>query len=109
MRQNRFGVALVAIALVVVACGGGSDVGAAPDGEVAAAESLPSVDQSTMPDEPGLKGDTAATTGASPAERPAPDPSREIAPDFSLNLGDGSTFVLSEETRPVFMVFWAEW
>ena len=44
-----------------------------------------------------------------PTERPAPDPNREIAPDFSLGLSDGSTFVLSEETRPVFMVFWAEW
>lgn len=32
-----------------------------------------------------------------------------IASDFSLRLGDGSTFTLSEETRPVFMVFWAEW
>lgn len=31
------------------------------------------------------------------------------APDFSLMLGDGSTFTLSEETRPVFIVFWAEW
>lgn len=32
-----------------------------------------------------------------------------VAPDFSLALGDGSTFTLSEEARPVFMVFWAEW
>lgn len=31
------------------------------------------------------------------------------APDFSLELGEGGTFTLSEETRPVFMVFWAEW
>lgn len=31
------------------------------------------------------------------------------APDFSLELGEGGTFTLSEESRPVFMVFWAEW
>jgi hypothetical protein len=31
------------------------------------------------------------------------------APDFTLQLGDGGTFTLSAETRPVFMVFWAEW
>lgn len=33
----------------------------------------------------------------------------DVAPDFSLPLGDGGTFVLSEEARPVFLVFWAEW
>ncbi len=31
------------------------------------------------------------------------------APDFTLALGDGRSFTLSEETRPVYMVFWAEW
>lgn len=31
------------------------------------------------------------------------------APDFTLALGNGGTFTLSEESRPVFMVFWAEW
>jgi hypothetical protein len=32
-----------------------------------------------------------------------------VAPDFALGLGDGGTFVLSEEARPVYLVFWAEW
>jgi hypothetical protein len=31
------------------------------------------------------------------------------APDFTLELGAGGTFTLSQETRPVFLVFWAEW
>lgn len=31
------------------------------------------------------------------------------APDFTLALGNGGTFTLAEESRPVFMVFWAEW
>jgi hypothetical protein len=31
------------------------------------------------------------------------------APDFSLALGEGGSFTLSEETRPVFLLFWAEW
>jgi hypothetical protein len=44
--------------------------------------------------------DSASTTAADGAT---------VAPDFSLALGDGSTFTLSEEARPVFMVFWAEW
>ncbi len=34
---------------------------------------------------------------------------RNAAPDFTLELGDGGTFVLSEEARPVYLVFWAEW
>ncbi|HEY5579239.1 MAG TPA: hypothetical protein VIL12_06085 [Acidimicrobiia bacterium] len=46
---------------------------------------------------------TTASTGAS---EPSLGPS---APDFSLTLGDGETFVLSLEQKPVYMVFWAEW
>lgn len=44
-------------------------------------------------------------------EEPSGEPAvaAEAAPDFSLDLGEGGTFTLSEETRPVFMVFWAEW
>jgi hypothetical protein len=34
---------------------------------------------------------------------------RPVAPDFTLGLGDGGTFVLSEEARPIYLVFWAEW
>lgn len=44
--------------------------------------------------------DSASTTAAD---------GDSVAPDFSLALGDGSTFTLSEEARPVFLVFWAEW
>ena len=31
------------------------------------------------------------------------------AADFTLELGSGGTFVLSEQTKPVLAVFWAEW
>lgn len=31
------------------------------------------------------------------------------AADFTLELGTGGTFVLSEQTEPVLVVFWAEW
>jgi thiol-disulfide isomerase/thioredoxin len=34
---------------------------------------------------------------------------REPAPDFTLALGDGGTFTLSESDKPVYLVFWAEW
>jgi len=32
-----------------------------------------------------------------------------LAPDFSLDLADGTTFTLSAEQKPVYLVFWAEW
>ncbi|MDE0132848.1 MAG: hypothetical protein OXM62_00110 [bacterium] len=33
----------------------------------------------------------------------------EPAEDFNLNLQTGGTFVLSEQTTPVLLFFWAEW
>jgi len=36
-------------------------------------------------------------------------PAGKPAPDFTLTLSDGTDFTLSSETRPVYMVFWAEW
>jgi cytochrome oxidase Cu insertion factor (SCO1/SenC/PrrC family) len=64
-------------------------------------------------------GDTAATTQApaapsatttAPEAAPqAPATEGPAAPDFSLDLADGSQFVLSDEQKPVYLVFWAEW
>lgn len=45
---------------------------------------------------PGTTGAPLTTTAAT-------------APDFALALGDGGTFRLSEEQKPVYLVFWAEW
>jgi hypothetical protein len=50
-----------------------------------------------------------ATEGSKPAPAPEPDSDRPLAPDFELTLGDGGTFALSAETKPVYLVFWAEW
>lgn len=61
---------------------------------------------------------SAVPTVPTDTTRPAPTrtvpstttvPAGEPAPDFALELGNGGTFLLSEEARPVFMVFWAEW
>ncbi len=63
------------------------------------------------------------TTESSPAPTDPPDEAtttsqsqatdttsgRPLAPDFTLELGDGGTYVLSEGERPVYLVFWAEW
>lgn len=34
---------------------------------------------------------------------------REVAPDFTLELGDGGSYTLSQGEKPVYLVFWAEW
>ena len=52
------------------------------------------------------------TTPSPSTTLPASDPEPSLgpaAPDFSLTLGNGDTFVLSREQKPVYMVFWAEW
>ena len=46
-----------------------------------------------------------APTTTSEAVEPAGSP----APDFALELSDGSAFVLSAHQKPVYLVFWAEW
>lgn len=112
MQRRRLVTLLAGFALVLAACGGGAaetatpgdNASTVPSGDATPATTVPG----TVPGTPPAAQPTDETTQPR-VERPAPDPNREIAPDFSLQLGDGSTFVLSEETRPVFMVFWAEW
>ena len=41
------------------------------------------------------------------AEESAPD--GPLAPDFTMALRSGGNFTLSEESKPVYMIFWAEW
>ena len=49
-------------------------------------------------------GDTTTTPGETTTTS-----DRELAPDFTLELGDGGSYTLSEGARPVYLVFWAEW
>jgi hypothetical protein len=94
MRRNLVLLAMI-MALVGAACGG---AGSSSDG--------------TSPSSPST---SPATTGQQPPTtadgEPAQKPEGPLAPDFTLALGaDGSeTFVLSQEAKPVYMVFWAEW
>ena len=111
MRPRRLVSLLTGLALVLAACGGGASEPATPAESISAGangDTAPATEPVPDSGTAVTAAPTEATTGPR-TERPAPDPNREIAPDFDLLLGDGSTFVLSEETRPVFMVFWAEW
>jgi hypothetical protein len=86
-------IALVLV-LVISACGGSTS---APD------ESSPVFPTTTA---------ASAGDGSSHASSAAPErlrPEGPDAPDFTLALGQGGEFTLSEEQKPVYMVFWAEW
>jgi ABC-type glycerol-3-phosphate transport system substrate-binding protein len=48
----------------------------------------------------GTVNETAASNSAS---------SKPTAPDFTLALEPSGKFVLSQEVKPVYMIFWAEW
>jgi hypothetical protein len=60
---------------------------------------------STTPSELDPAPDTTTTEPTPPTT--ASD--RPLAPDFSLELGEGGTFTLSQADKPVYLVFWAEW
>lgn len=89
------------LALVLGACG-------APVGEVeettstdtTRADAIQPANPSTAPGPATSDSEPGTTTTRS---------DRPIAPDFTLELGEGGTYTLSEGEKPVYLVFWAEW
>ena len=97
----RYPQLLVALSLVAAACGAGepaSTVGVPTTATTQVASAAPEADAVAAPEAAAAVSDP----GPSGVEGP-------VAPDFSLVLGDGTTFTLSEEAKPVYLVFWAEW
>ncbi|CAN5897422.1 hypothetical protein BH23ACT5_BH23ACT5_15840 [soil metagenome] len=96
---------LVSVVILAVAC---SADGTPPTvtGPSATVESSPGESEAPAPPEATTTRPDGSATTAEPDED---EPLADAAPDFSLQLGDGGTFVLSQETKPIFMVFWAEW
>jgi hypothetical protein len=89
-------IAAVAL-LLVTACGGGS-VGATTSAPSATTSST-EVGATTIP------GETTTTAGGETTTTN----DRMQAPDFTLQLGNGGSYTLSEGSKPVYLVFWAEW
>jgi len=126
MNRSRLLLSGLVFAMVAAACGAGDDpagagldAGAQQD-SVAQESSSESQNATTGTDESDGPDDQTLTEPADPADDPAgseqPADSEERpaiegtpAPDFSLAMGDGSTFVMSEAAKPVYLVFWAEW
>lgn len=78
-------------------------------GTPAVTETAPS--PAATPDPPSVTGAGADTTTSTTPANSAPTEGAALpaAPDFTLALGSGGTFRLYDETRPVYLVFWAEW
>ena len=98
--MRRLAAVISLIALVTTACAGGDESG----------DSTPT---STEPattatgESPDSTGPGSSPTTSPPAATTTSD--RPLAPDFRLELGEGGTYTLSEGSKPVYLVFWAEW
>ncbi|MDK1010969.1 MAG: hypothetical protein QGM46_08890 [Actinomycetota bacterium] len=91
----------LSLALVLAACTGTTVEG---DFEDVGVESTPTSSTSAPPtSDANSPGDTAATSTTVAV------PEGPVAPDFTLALEPSGRFVLSQEVKPVYMVFWAEW
>ena len=104
--SKRLFLGVVIGACFLTSCGpvsvGGVVDSSAPSSEPTVSESTPDISITTE-----TTGETPTTTDTPDATSPASD--RMVAPDFTLALGTGGTFTLSESEKPVYLVFWAEW
>lgn len=99
---------LILSALILGACGSGADVSTdtTSTGSVSAEPAPEVVETTETPSETSAPSDSAIDESTADQGSGV---TGEPAPDFSLALGDGSTFTLSDTDRPVYLVFWAEW
>lgn len=91
---------LFALLLVLAACAGESVDSTSTTDDPSTETTAPAPD-ATVPDQ-----DTTTTTASDPTTTVS---DRPLAPDFTLELGDGGEYTLSEGAKPVYLVFWAEW
>ena len=98
---------LVGFALVLAACGDSADSAAESDGATVTVAAPSETTATEAPDDPGSDAAVESTTSSAATAGPSFD--GPPAPDFEMALSDGSTFSLSDEQKPVYLVFWAEW
>ena len=101
----------IAFALILAACGGDAEPAAspAPTSQTDTADSAATTNPETTSTGAGEQSPTETAAPDSTTEASGPSYDGPAAPDFELALSDGSTFRLSDEQKPVYMVFWAEW
>ena len=105
--QRRIGL-IVAIGLMATACGGAASPTAVDTQPPTTA--TPAAGATDAPTAPDTTADATASTATPSSTAAGPDTSGlPEAPAFTLDLADGTTFVLADEQKPVYLVFWAEW
>jgi hypothetical protein len=102
LNVRRLQLLLATLALVVVAC---SD---APD-TTGTSQPVGSTGDPATTTFPGADATAASETTESTEPPEGTTSDRPLAADFTLELGDGGSFTLSEGEKPVYLVFWAEW
>ena len=112
MRRSVLLFALFSVLLT--ACGGGAaESTTATETTTATAGSVDddSATGEAPADDPGTTGQPDETVGGDEpsAEPRVTDFDGPLAADFSIDLNKTGMFTLSEEARPVYLVFWAEW
>lgn len=101
--MRRLYVLIGVLSLVLAGCS--SDGAGSATTEVTTTQS-PATTVTTESTEPTQA--PAATTSTT-LEATGTTSGRPAAPDFTLELGAGGAFTLSEGTKPVYLIFWAEW
>ncbi len=107
--MRRLAALFVLLSLVLAACGDAATTTTIDAADVP----VPSDPGSTAAD---LQGPVTTESGdvSTPDDTDAPPPiatdfDGPVAADFTIDLNKTGTFTLSEEARPVYLVFWAEW
>ena len=105
IQRSALAMAIV-LALAACAADGGTPATVADPSDTGEATTT-----SQAPSSPTEASGGGETTTSTPVEATDPPPQVEgtAAPDFALALSDGSEFSLSDEQKPVYLVFWAEW
>ena len=98
--RSRAALLGLGLALLGVACGPGEADESAP---------LTTVQTGATTSEPDSSSGSVPGTSASLPAETTTSFSRPLAPDFTLQLGEGGSYTLSAGERPVYLVFWAEW
>jgi hypothetical protein len=101
VEPRRFSSILSVVAVVLFACGSATaDVASTSTSDAEPETTTPPSDTS-LPEAPSTTtADAQTTTTLS---------DRMVAPDFTLELGTGGSYTLSQSEKPVYLVFWAEW
>jgi hypothetical protein len=98
----------VAVLTVAAACSSTDD--AAPTTEIApAADAATTATTAAPAEDSNATRDSMGDSGASLVPNQTIAPEGPEAPDFTMALADGDTFTLSEQSLPVYMIFWADW